>query len=263
MNTVYLLINNVSKSYPQANNQPLSIFRNMNISVQQGEFISLLGPSGCGKSTLLSIIAGLSQPTSGEILLENKVITKPGPDKSMVFQEAALFPWMTVKENVIFPLRQKPNKKERQQSAANYLKMVHLSKFTNHYPHELSGGMQQRVSIARALAMNAKLLLMDEPFGALDEQTRIILQDELERIWMETKKTIIFVTHSIREAIRLSDRVIIMGARPGTVISDFKVDLPRPRLQRDMAELEADILKLLKTEIDQVMREELQYAGND
>ncbi|MBM7599360.1 NitT/TauT family transport system ATP-binding protein [Virgibacillus halotolerans] len=260
---MYLSISDISKTFQQDKNPPLSVFHDINIAIQQGEFVSLLGPSGCGKSTLLSIIAGLSRPSTGKILLENKAITAPGPDKSMVFQESALFPWMTVNENVTFPLRKKMNKKERAQSAASYLKMVHLSKFADHYPHELSGGMQQRVSIARALAMNAKLLLMDEPFGALDEQTRIILQEELERIWLETEKTIIFVTHSIREAIKLSDRVIIMGARPGTVISDFKVDLPRPRLQQDMAELEEEVLKILKVEIDKVMKEELQYAGSD
>ena len=260
---MYLSINEVSKTFQQGNNPSLSVFRDINLDVKEGEFVSLLGPSGCGKSTLLSIIAGLTKPSSGTVLLDNNEIKAPGPDKSMVFQEAALFPWMTVKENISFPLRKKMNKKERAHIAADYLKMVHLSQFADHYPHELSGGMQQRVSIARALAMDAKLLLMDEPFGALDEQTRIVLQEELERIWLETKKTIIFVTHSIREAIKLSDRIIIMGARPGTVISDFKVDLPRPRLQQNMAELEEEVLKILKVEIDKVMREELQYAGSD
>lgn len=259
---MYLSIKDVSKTFQNGKKPPLSVFDHINLSIEAGEFVSLLGPSGCGKSTLLSIIAGLTKPSKGTILLENNEVKGPGPDKSMVFQESALFPWMTVKENVIFPLRKKVNKKERSNIAAAYLQMVQLSKFVDNYPHELSGGMQQRVSIARALAMNSKLLLMDEPFGALDEQTRIILQEELERIWLDTKKTIIFVTHSIREAIKLSDRVIIMGARPGSIISDFKVDLPRPRNQKDMATLEEDVLQLLKVEIDKVMKEELQHASS-
>jgi len=140
--------------------------------------------------------------------------------------------------------------------------MVHLSQFAENYPHELSGGMQQRVAIARALAMDSGLLLMDEPFGALDEQTRQVLQEEVEKIWLDTQKTIVFVTHSIREAIKLSDRVILMSARPGTIISDFKVDLERPRQQQDMAALEEEIMAMLKTEIENVMKEELQYAGS-
>lgn len=259
---MYLSIDGVSKTFQNDKNPPLSVLESINLSIEEGEFISLLGPSGCGKSTLLSIIAGLTKPSVGSVILENNKIAGPGPDKSMVFQEAALFPWMTVNENVLFPLRKKMNKKDRLRSAADYLQMVHLSKFTEHYPHELSGGMQQRVSIARALAMDAKLLLMDEPFGALDEQTRNVLQEELEKIWLDTKKTIIFVTHSIREAIKLSDRVIIMGARPGSIISDFKVDLPRPRLQKDMAELEEEVLQILKVEIDKVMKEELQHASS-
>src|SRR5690625_4483540 len=255
-------MNEVSKTFQQGNNPSLSVFRDINLDVKEGEFVSLLGPSGCGKSTLLSIIAGLTKPSSGTVLLDNNEIKAPGPDKSMVFQEAALFPWMTVKENISFPLRKKMNKKERAHIAADYLKMVHLSQFADHYPHELSGGMQQRVSIARALAMDAKLLLMDEPFGALDEQTRIVLQDELEDIWLRTRKTIIFVTHSIREAIRLSDRIILMGARPRSIIADFKIDLPRPRLQKEMAEIEEEILSLLKIEINQVMKEELEHVNN-
>jgi len=259
---LYLKINNVSKTFHNEKDQALTVFQDIDLDINEGEFVSLLGPSGCGKSTLLSIIAGLAQPSSGSIFLENAEVKGPGPDKSMVFQEAALFPWLTVSENIRFPLRKSLNKKDQQDVAADYLQMVHLSNFANHYPHELSGGMQQRVSIARALAMDAKLLLMDEPFGALDEQTRTVLQDELEKIWLSAKKTIIFVTHSIRESIKLADRIIIMGARPGTIISDIKVDLPRPRLQKDMADLEEELLIILKGEIQKVMKEELRYGGS-
>ncbi|GGJ87639.1 nitrate/sulfonate/bicarbonate ABC transporter ATP-binding protein [Lentibacillus kapialis] len=257
---MYLDINNISKSFQRKDEEPLQALENINMEINEGEFISLLGPSGCGKSTLLSMIAGLSKPSSGSVYLENEKVTKPGPDKSMVFQEPALFPWMPVKENVTFPLRKKMGKQKQDQAAADYLKMVHLSQFAENYPHELSGGMQQRVAIARALAMDSGLLLMDEPFGALDEQTRQVLQDEVENIWMNTQKTIVFVTHSIREAIKLSDRVIIMSARPGTIISDFKVDLERPRQKQGMAALEENVMAILKTEIENVMEEELQYA---
>src|SRR5699024_5454069 len=161
---------------------------------------------GCGKSTLLSILAGLKKPTTGKMYLGDQPITNPNPDKGVVFQEAALFPWLNVLENVMFPLRKRFKKTKQREIANHFLQMVQLGKFTAHYPHELSGGMQQRVSIARVLAMNPRLLLMDEPFGALDEQTRNILQQEVEKIWLEAKKTIVFVTHSIREAIKLSDR---------------------------------------------------------
>ncbi|MFD1362086.1 ABC transporter ATP-binding protein [Lentibacillus salinarum] len=259
---MYVNIHNVAKSFQRQDEQPLTALENINLDIKQGEFVSLLGPSGCGKSTLLSIIAGLSKPSSGSISLENELITEPGPDKSMVFQEPALFPWMSVKENVTFPLRKKLSKQDQVEATAHYLKMVHLSQFAENYPHELSGGMQQRVAIARALAMDSGLLLMDEPFGALDEQTRHVLQEEVETIWQETKKTIVFVTHSIREAIKLSDRIIIMSARPGTIISDFNVDLERPRQQKDMAVMEEEVMAILKTEIESVMKEELQHAGS-
>jgi len=260
---LHVTLNQVSKSFSKENNKPLNVFHDIQLSIQEGEFIALLGPSGCGKSTLLSMIAGLDQPSSGTVLIDQKPVQGPGNDKSMVFQEPALFPWLTVIDNIMFPLRKGMNKKERLQVAQHYLQMVHLSKFSDHYPHELSGGMQQRVAIARALAMDTKLLLMDEPFGALDEQTRLILQDELENIWLQTHKTIIFVTHSIRESIRLSDRIILMGARPRSIIADFNIDLPRPRLQKDMAAIEEEILGLLKAEINQVMKEELEHVHND
>lgn len=258
-----LRINHVSKHFPQNNAAtPTVVLDNIELTIENGQFVSLLGPSGCGKSTLLSMIAGLQKPTSGTIYLGDEKITKPGPNKGVVFQEPALFPWLNVRENVMFPLRKRLGKKDRAEIAEQFLQKVQLRKFPDHYPHELSGGMQQRVSIARVLAMDPQLLLMDEPFGALDEQTRNILQAELETIWLETKKMIIFVTHSIREAVKLSDRILIMGARPGSIIADFAVNLERPRKQADMASLEEKIMVILKTEIDKVMREELSNASN-
>ncbi|HLQ96330.1 MAG TPA: ABC transporter ATP-binding protein [Pseudogracilibacillus sp.] len=257
-----LHINQLTKQFPQNNGPPVTVLDQIELQMKEGEFVSLLGPSGCGKSTLLSLIAGLKQPTSGTMWLGDKQIIKPSPDKGVVFQEAALFPWLNVQDNVIFPLRKTMNKKQRNERANFFLQKVQLGKYVHHYPHELSGGMQQRVAIARVLAMNPKLLLMDEPFGALDEQTRNVLQRELETIWIEANKTIVFVTHSIREAVKLSDRVILMGARPGRIIADFKVNLERPRKQADMAPLEEKVMSLLKAEIDKVMKEELSYANS-
>lgn len=257
-----LSIKSLSKQFTQKNNTPVTVLDQIDLTIEKGEFVSLLGPSGCGKSTLLSLIAGLQQPTKGTIQLGETPVKKPSPDKGVVFQEAALFPWLNVWENVAYPLRKRMNKKERKEQAKFFLQKVQLGKFLDHYPHELSGGMQQRVAIARVLAMNPELLLMDEPFGALDEQTRNVLQQELERIWLGTNKTVVFVTHSIREAIKLSDRIIIMGARPGRIISDFNVDLPRPRNQADMGVLEEKVMQILKTEIDHVMKEELRHASS-
>jgi NitT/TauT family transport system ATP-binding protein len=260
---MFLQINNINKQF---NNQKVvsDVLTNINLDIKEGEFVSILGPSGCGKSTLLSIVAGLTKPTSGEVLLGGNPIKKPGKDRGMVFQQAALFPWMTVEENVMFPLRKEMKKSDTREVAHRYLQMVQLSNYTKHSPHELSGGMQQRVAIARALSMNPKVLLMDEPFGALDEQTRSRLHHELERIWLETKKTILFVTHSISESIKLSDRIIVMGTRPGVVLEDIQVTIPRPRRSHPQAfaELEQRIMKLLQLEIDKVVKEELAYAAN-
>ncbi|MCA1031141.1 ABC transporter ATP-binding protein [Bacillus timonensis] len=260
---MFLTISNVSKQYSNQNtvNQVLS---DINITVNEGEFVSLLGPSGCGKSTLLSMVAGLTKPSSGEIMLQGNPITKPGKDRGMVFQQAALFPWLTVEENVMFPLKKEMDKKQAKDRAHHFLSMVQLSNFTNHSPHELSGGMQQRVAIARALAMDPTVLLMDEPFGALDEQTRSRLHVELEKIWLDTKKTILFVTHSIQESIKLSDRILVMGTRPGVILEDIKIDLPRPRThsKEEVVALETKILKLLESEIEKVAREELAYASS-
>jgi ABC-type nitrate/sulfonate/bicarbonate transport system ATPase subunit len=203
---------------------------NLSLDVYDREFLSIVGPSGCGKSTLLRVVAGLIEPTSGEVLLDGRRVTRPGADRGMVFQSYTLFPWLTVKGNVEFGPRLKglPGK-ERARLAQEYLEMVGLKGFENSYPKELSGGMMQRVAIARALANDPEVLLMDEPFGALDAQTRTIMQELLVNLWQRTPKTIIFVTHDIDEALFISDRVYIMTARPGRIKQVLNVELPRPR----------------------------------
>ncbi|KGX89473.1 ABC transporter ATP-binding protein [Pontibacillus marinus] len=259
---MYLHIDQLAKSFPHEESGTWEVFSDVDLSIQENEFVSILGPSGCGKSTLLSMVAGLESISKGTIQLENEDVKTPGPDRGMVFQQPALFPWLSVIENVKFPLKHL-SKQEQEERATKYLQMVHLSRFKGAYPHELSGGMQQRVAIARALAMDPKVLLMDEPFGALDEQTRHILHDELMKIWKETKKTILFVTHSISEAIKLSDRVVVMGTRPGRIIADIPIDIPRPR-QRDDEKViakEREVMDLLEGEINKVLKEELQYEN--
>lgn len=255
-------IAHISKTF-QHHGVSQTVLDQIDLTVQKGEFVSILGPSGCGKSTLLSIVAGLTAPTSGKVLVNGKEVKGPGSDRGVVFQQAALFPWLTVEENVMFPLKKKMPKEEAKKKAYEYLTMVQLSQYAKHSPHELSGGMQQRVSIARALAMDPEVLLMDEPFGALDEQTRSRLHEVLEKIWIDTKKTILFVTHSIQESLKLSDRIIVMGTRPGRIIGEIEVSFPRPRdeFRKQLAEYEERIQKLLKSEIDKVVKEEESYAA--
>jgi NitT/TauT family transport system ATP-binding protein len=207
------------------------------IRVEPGEFVCILGPSGCGKSTLLNSVAGYVRPNSGEVRVDGELVTKPGPDRGMVFQQYSLFPWKTVKENVAFGPKLAGQTAVAAESVANtFLGMVGLSRFANRYPAELSGGMQQRVGIARALANYPRVLLMDEPFGALDAQTRLMMQESLLNIWNEFGTTVLFITHDIDEAVFLADRVLIMSASPGRIIADIKVDLRRPRLPEVMAE---------------------------
>jgi NitT/TauT family transport system ATP-binding protein len=212
------------------NGKQMEALHDINLDIEENEFICFIGPSGCGKTTLLRVIAGLEEPSSGEILLEGQPIRGPGPERGMVFQEYSLFPWRTVIDNVAFgPELKGISEEERYKKARQYLKMVELERFEERYPHELSGGMKQRVAIARALVNEPKALLMDEPFGALDAQTRNIMQSELLRIWEEEKKTVVFVTHSVDEAIYLADRIVIMSARPGRIKDTIKIDLSRPR----------------------------------
>lgn len=256
---MFLEISQINKNFGES-----TILSNVDLSINEGHFVAILGPSGCGKSTLLSMVAGLTVPTQGQIRLQDHRIKKPGKERGMVFQEQALFPWMSVINNVMFPLRKEMKRQEARERAQDLLKKVKLGEWAFHYPHALSGGMQQRVAIARALAMDPAVLLMDEPFGALDEQTRSLLHRELERIWMETKKTILFVTHSIQEAIKLSDRIVVMGTRPGRVLDDIMVDLARPRSQAkdQMIALEERIMAQLEKEIHKVAQEELANAAS-
>jgi len=224
-----LEIRGVSKTF-QSKRGILTAFEPIDLDIREGEFVCLLGPSGCGKSTLLNIIAGLDKPTRGEVRVDGRVITRAGTERVMIFQNAALFPWLNVFDNMKFGLNMiGVAKPERQVIARRYLQMVHLAEFERAFVHELSGGMKQRVAIARALALDPAILLMDEPFGALDAQTRDVLHDELQTIWANTRKTIVFVTHNVREAVVLGDRVIVLSARPARIKQEFGIDLPRPR----------------------------------
>jgi len=210
---------------------PLVALQDISFAVEEGSFVSLVGPSGCGKSTLLQMLAGLVPSTAGEVLVDGVAVHQPAPEKiSVMFQDATLLPWKRVAENVEFPLEVRGMKvAERRKRAAAMLSLVGLADFAQRYPHELSGGMRQRVSIARALAPDPRIMLMDEPFGALDEQTRIKMGHELLRIWEKTGKTIFFITHSLTEALFLADTVLVMSHRPGQIVGTIKVDLPRPR----------------------------------
>jgi NitT/TauT family transport system ATP-binding protein len=203
---------------------------NINLQVEDGEFVTIVGPSGCGKTTFINLCDGLLKPTAGKIMIDGATVTGPGTDRGMVFQDSCLMPWRTVFKNVIFGLEcQGLDNAQGQEDARKFIKLVGLQGFEDHYPHELSGGMQQRCNLARALTVDPKILIMDEPFAALDAQTREIMQLELLRIWNEAKKTILFITHQISEAIYLADRVIVFGSRPGKVKETIKIDITRPR----------------------------------
>ena len=231
----------------------------INLEIGQGEFICILGPSGCGKSTLLNAIAGFSLPTSGKILVDDVAVTSPGPERAMVFQEYALFPWMTVAENISFGLEiKKLPKDEIRSTVSGLLSQLQLTDFRDRFPKDLSGGMRQRVAIARALALDSPIMLMDEPFGALDALTRRSLQDELLRIWMEFRKTIVFVTHSIEESVLLADRVVVMTYRPGTVKKIVPILLPHPR---DTASL--PFIQLQRELTGLVMEEQMRYQRDE
>ncbi|KIH70405.1 ABC transporter ATP-binding protein [Salinicoccus roseus] len=252
-------LKNVNKSFTKGKNEILPVLQDIDFSIEAGEFVSLLGPSGCGKSTILKLIAGLSHPSSGKLKVNDTPITGPGTDRVVVFQEGGLFPWMTVLENVTYGLKiKKMSKAEAEEKAMDGLRMVHLGNFTGAYPHELSGGMKQRVAIARALVMDPDVLLMDEPFAALDEQTRLVLHQELQDIWEKTGKTILFITHNIREALTLSDRVLLMSTRPGTIKKSFTVQASRPRNPSDsvIVDLEKRVMAELEEEMNKVLKEE-------
>ena len=228
---IKLKIENVKKIYNSRNGEMVAL-NGVNLDIAENEFICVVGPSGCGKSTLLNIIAGLLEPSSGAVYCDGKKVEGTGPERGVVFQQYALFPWMTVKKNVMFGLNLQGIKgKEAEDRAMKYIKMVQLEDFLNHYPKELSGGMKQRVAIARAYAVNPSVLLMDEPFGALDAQTRTQLQSELLETWEKEQKTCFFITHDVDEAIILAQKVIIMSARPGRIKEIVDINIPYPRTQ--------------------------------
>lgn len=230
---IKLATRNLSKSFVRGDDE-LLVLDNINISVRAGEFVSLVGASGCGKTTLLRIADGLIPPSAGEVLLNGKPVHGPSTDRGFVFQSDSLLPWRTVLDNVLFGLElQRVPKKEAQARARDLIALVGLEGFEHHHPLEISGGMRQRVNLARALAIDPEILLMDEPFAALDAQTREVMQGELLKVWEQRQKTVIFVTHQIDEAVLLSDRVIVLRARPGRVKEEVAIDLPRPRHLKD------------------------------
>ncbi|MGH7529425.1 MAG: ABC transporter ATP-binding protein [Gemmatimonadales bacterium] len=251
-------IQGLSKRYAVDDGEILAL-SSTSVSIADSEFVCLLGPSGCGKSTLLKIVAGLIAPSSGSILIDGRAVTGPGPDRAVVFQDYALFPWMTVAENVEFGLAARGVPAARRRAASTeLLSAVGLGEFAGKYPHHLSGGMKQRVSIARALAVEPLLLLMDEPFGALDAQTRYVMQKELLRIWSSYRKTVLFVTHSIDEALYLGDRVLVMTARPGRIKEEIRVSQLRPRdiASAEFSGLRKRALDLLSEETERSMAQE-------
>src|ERR671913_1023511 len=230
----------------------ITAIKNINLTIEDEQFVCFVGPSGCGKSTLLNILAGLDKPTEGEIILNGQPVSETGPDRIMVFQENALFPWLKVIDNVEFGLKMAGVKKDKRRAIAiHYLDMMQLTKFAEAFTYQLSGGMKQRVAIARALVMDPEILLMDEPFAALDSQTRDLLLVELQLIWAKTNKTIIFVTHNIIESVCLGDRVVVFTNRPGKIKKDIKIDYRRPRLTEDdnLKDFQRQILYELKSEM--------------
>jgi NitT/TauT family transport system ATP-binding protein len=252
----------VSKQFDSRRGAALAL-DGIDLEVVDGEFVCLVGPSGCGKSTLLNLIAGLERADRGVVTFDGAPIDGPGSDRTMMFQDSALFPWLTVAENVRFGLEMAGRPRAGWEEAIeHHLRMVHLWRFRDAYVHELSGGMRQRVALARALAPGPKVLLMDEPFAALDAQTRDVLHTELHEVWQKSRKTVVFVTHNVREAVKLGDRVVVLGTRPGRVKLEMKIDLARPReIEGDIAYYAGRIMKELRAEVDKVMREEIDDAG--
>jgi NitT/TauT family transport system ATP-binding protein len=256
MSAAHILIDGVNKVFTTEGRELVAL-KDITLEIPRGQFVCLLGPSGCGKSTLLNAVAGFALPSSGRITAEGRLVTGPGPERGMVFQEYALFPWMTVAENIAFGLEIKGLPKAAISARVDsLLAMLSMSEFHQRYPKDLSGGMRQRVAIARVLALDSPIMLMDEPFGALDALTRRNLQDELLRIWADLKKTVLFVTHSIEEAIYLADRIVVMTYRPGTVKRDLLVNLPR---LRDPSSPE---FNALKRELGELVMEEQQRHHN-
>lgn len=260
-----LALAGVSKGYVQSSGEPVEALRDVDLQVAPGEFVCLIGPSGCGKSTLLHLVAGLDRPDAGEVLMDGRPVDLPGPDRAVLFQEPALFPWMSVSQNLEYALKLTGvSKGERREQAAHWLGKVHLAGFANAQPHELSPGMRQRAALARALACHPEVLLADEPFGALDAQSREILQRELQEVWLETRNTFLFVTHNVREAVFLADRVVLMSARPGTLVTEHRISAPRPRHFEDvlLSKVVVDIHDHLLKEVEKVAGTTVPPAGD-
>ena len=254
-----LTLRGVHKGYVQSSGERVEAVANVSLDIAPGEFVCLIGPSGCGKSTLLNLIAGLDRPDGGEVLMDGAPILGPGPDRAVLFQEPSLFPWMSVVENVAFALGFVGTpKRERQEQAMHWLEKVHLDTFANAQPHELSPGMRQRGALARSLACQPEVLLADEPFGALDAQSREVLQRELQSVWLETRNTFVFVTHNVREAVFLADRVVLMSARPGSLVAEHRISSPRPREFEDvlLSKVVVDIHDHLLKEVEKVVEAE-------
>ena len=253
-----LACKHVKKLWPSARGLSVTALRDIDLTVESGEFVAVIGPSGCGKSTLLELIAGLEPVSSGRITLDGEVVTGPTPGVVMVFQDHSLFPWLSVKDNVGFGLAMKKvPRPEREARVAHLLERVRLTSFSAHRPHQLSGGMKQRVAIARALVEGPEFIMMDEPFAALDFQTRVLMQRFLLEMWFQFKPTIIFVTHHIDEAILLADRVVVMSAAPGRIIEEIRIDLPRPRRMTDAGfnDFRACLTETLEREVMRVYGE--------
>ena len=254
--TDFLSIRGVSRSFASTSGSaPTIALQSTDLGVAENDFITILGPSGCGKSTLLRIVAGLDHPTAGTVTLDGRLIEEPGADRGMVFQSYTLFPWLTVRDNVCFGLRERGLPRPQQlEVAQGFIAKVGLGGFESHFPKQLSGGMQQRVAIARALANDPRMLLMDEPFGALDHQTRELMQELLLGIWEAERKTVLFVTHDIDEAVFMGSRVVVMSARPGRIKLDRRVDIPHPRhysvkTTPAFTELKAELTEQVRVEV--------------
>ena len=261
---MYLQLKSFYKSFADTDKETI---KDVSLDIKKGEFICIVGPSGCGKSTLLNLVAGFIKPTSGEIILDGSEVKEPGSDRVVMFQEPALYPWLNVMQNVTFGLEIAGYSKDEQKSIAeHYLRMVQLWKYRDYRIHQISGGMKQRVALARALALDSKLLLMDEPFSALDKQTINVLREELENIWERTKRTIIYVTHSVEEAIYFADRVVVMSENPGRVREIIPITLKRPRVVEDdefvalrkriLASVKEGVKKSIENEFDPEVQNE-------